>query len=82
MPGIMASPTPMPADTITITGISLMVLGVTALMQAAVVVSGSVALLGDALHNAADALTALPLGVTFVAGRRPLSPPNCPVLFR
>jgi cation diffusion facilitator family transporter len=52
--------------------ISLGVLGVTALVQAAVVaVSGSVALLGDTLHNAADALTALPLGVAFVAGRRP-----------
>jgi cation diffusion facilitator family transporter len=52
--------------------ISLAVLGVTALIQAAVVaVSGSVALLGDALHNAADALTAVPLGVAFVVGRRP-----------
>ncbi len=29
------------------------------------------ALLGDTLHNAADALTALPLGVAFVLGRRP-----------
>jgi cation diffusion facilitator family transporter len=52
--------------------ISLAVLGVTAMVQAVVVaVSGSVALLGDALHNAADALTAVPLGVAFVAGRRP-----------
>jgi cation diffusion facilitator family transporter len=52
--------------------ISLVILGVTALIQAAVVaLSGSVALLGDTLHNAADALTALPLGVAFVAGRRP-----------
>src|SRR5207248_2024196 len=33
--------------------------------------SGSVALLGDTLHNAADALTALPLAVAFVMGRRP-----------
>jgi Co/Zn/Cd efflux system component len=41
--------------------ISLAVLGVTALIQAAVtVLSGSVALLGDTLHNAADALTAVP----------------------
>lgn len=31
----------------------------------------SSALLGDTLHNAADALTAVPLGVAFVAGRRP-----------
>ena len=29
------------------------------------------ALLRDSLHNAADALTALPLGVAFVLGRRP-----------
>src|SRR5262249_35926578 len=52
--------------------ISLAVLGGTALLQAAVVaISGSVALLGDTLHNAADALTALPLGIAFVVGRRP-----------
>jgi cation diffusion facilitator family transporter len=52
--------------------ISLGVLGATALVQAVVVaVSGSVALLGDTLHNAADALTAVPLGVAFVLGRRP-----------
>jgi Co/Zn/Cd efflux system component len=52
--------------------VSLLVLGVTALIEAAVVaLSGSVALLGDALHNAADALTAVPLGVAFLAGRRP-----------
>jgi cation diffusion facilitator family transporter len=51
--------------------ISLAALGVTAAIQAVVVVlSGSVALLGDTLHNAADALTALPLGVAFVVGRR------------
>jgi len=51
--------------------ISLTVLGLTAALQGLVVVfSGSVALLGDTLHNAADALTALPLGVAFVLGRR------------
>lgn len=51
--------------------ISLAVLGATAAAQAVVVVlSGSVALLGDTAHNAADALTALPLGVAFVIGRR------------
>jgi cation diffusion facilitator family transporter len=51
--------------------ISLAVLGVTALGQALIVVwSGSVALLGDTLHNGADALTALPLGVAFTLGRR------------
>jgi cation diffusion facilitator family transporter len=52
--------------------ISLAVLGVTALTQASVTaLSGSVALLGDTLHNAADALTAVPLGVAFILGRRP-----------
>jgi cation diffusion facilitator family transporter len=52
--------------------ISLGVLGLTAVIQAAVfALSGSVALLGDTLHNAADALTVLPLGVAFTVGRRP-----------
>jgi Co/Zn/Cd efflux system component len=52
--------------------ISLAVLGVTALIRAAVTAaSGSVALLGDTLHNAADALTEVPLGVAFTLGRRP-----------
>ncbi|MFJ8467912.1 cation diffusion facilitator family transporter [Streptomyces swartbergensis] len=51
--------------------VSLAVLGVTALAQAVVVAaSGSVALLGDTVHNAADALTAVPLGIAFVLGRR------------
>jgi cation diffusion facilitator family transporter len=54
--------------------ISLAVLGVTALVQAGITVaSGSVALLGDTLHNAADALTAVPLGIAFLAARRPAS---------
>jgi cation diffusion facilitator family transporter len=52
--------------------ISLAGLGLTTLIQVAVVaVSGSVALLGDALHNAADALTAVPLGIAFLLARRP-----------
>jgi cation diffusion facilitator family transporter len=52
--------------------ISLGVLGATAVIQAAVAaLSGSVALLGDTLHNAADTLTAVPLGIAFVVGRRP-----------
>jgi cation diffusion facilitator family transporter len=52
--------------------ISLAILAGTALLQAVVVaLSGSVALLGDTLHNAADALTAVPLGIAFVVGRRP-----------
>jgi cation diffusion facilitator family transporter len=52
--------------------ISFGVLAATTLIQAVVVaLSGSVALLGDTLHNAADALTAVPLGVAFLLGRRP-----------
>jgi cation diffusion facilitator family transporter len=52
--------------------ISLGVLGATAVIQALVVaLSGSVALLGDTLHNAADALTAVPLGIAFIIGRHP-----------
>ncbi|MBT8226781.1 MAG: cation transporter [Dactylosporangium sp.] len=51
--------------------ISFVVLGATAFVQAGVVLlSGSVALLGDTLHNVADALTAVPLGIAFVVGRR------------
>ncbi|WP_322619792.1 cation diffusion facilitator family transporter [Streptomyces acidicola] len=51
--------------------VSLTVLGMTAAIQAVVVVlSGSVALLGDTVHNTADALTAVPLGIAFVLGRR------------
>jgi len=52
--------------------LSLAGLAVTAVLQAVVAVwSGSVALLGDTLHNVADALTAVPLGVAFLLGRRP-----------
>jgi len=51
--------------------ISLAVLAATTFVQAIVVAfSGSVALFGDMLHNAADALTAVPLGVAFLLGRR------------
>lgn len=43
----------------------------TALVQLCVVVpTGSVALLGDTIHNFADALTALPVGVALLLGRR------------
>lgn len=35
-----------------------------------VLVTDSVALLGDTVHNFADALTALPVGIAFVLGRR------------
>jgi cation diffusion facilitator family transporter len=51
--------------------ISLVALAVTAGLQLGVVaVSGSVALLADTVHNFSDALTALPLWVAFVIGRR------------
>ncbi|MBO0840643.1 MAG: cation transporter [Sciscionella sp.] len=33
-------------------------------------ITGSVAVLGDTVHNAADALTALPIGIAFALGRR------------
>jgi divalent metal cation (Fe/Co/Zn/Cd) transporter len=46
--------------------VSLVVLGATGLLQAAVfVLSGSVALLADLIHNFGDALTAIPLGIAF-----------------
>ena len=52
--------------------ISLAGLGATALVQLAILlVSGSVSLLADTIHNAADALTAVPLAVAFWLGRRP-----------
>jgi len=51
--------------------ISLVALLMTALAQAAVVVlTGSVALLADTIHNFSDALTAVPLWIAFVIGRR------------
>ncbi len=54
--------------------ISLVALLVTAVLQALVVVAtGSVALLADTIHNFSDALTAVPLWIAFVLGRRPAS---------
>jgi cation diffusion facilitator family transporter len=51
--------------------VSLAGLAVTAAIQAVVVIlSGSVALLGDSLHNVADALTAVPLLVAFTLAKR------------
>ena len=51
--------------------ISLAGLGVTALLQLLVVaVSGSVALLADTIHNFSDVLTAVPLWIAFIVGRR------------
>lgn len=51
--------------------ISLFVLlGTTVLQFAIFLVSGSVALLADTIHNFSDALTAVPLWVAFILGRR------------
>jgi cation diffusion facilitator family transporter len=48
-------------------GLSLAILGLAAVAQALILVStGSVALLADLIHNAGDALTALPLGLAFL----------------
>lgn len=53
------------------TKVSLVALGITALLQAIIVVfSGSVALLSDTIHNVGDALTAIPLWIAFAMGRR------------
>lgn len=50
---------------------SFLALLATAGLQVVVVaLSGSVALLGDTVHNAADALSAVPLAIAFVLGRR------------
>jgi cation diffusion facilitator family transporter len=59
------------AEGIRATKISLIGLGVTAAIQAVIVVfSGSVALASDTIHNLADALTAIPLWIAFSLGRR------------
>lgn len=48
--------------------ISLAILAITAALQAVVfVLSGSVALLADLIHNGGDALTAIPLAIAFLA---------------
>jgi cation diffusion facilitator family transporter len=48
-------------------GLSLAVLGLTAAAQTAIfVLSGSVALLADLIHNFGDAATAIPLGIAFL----------------
>lgn len=52
--------------------ISFLVLGLTALIQIVIVVmSGSVALAADTIHNFADALTAVPLWIAFALGAKP-----------
>jgi cation diffusion facilitator family transporter len=51
--------------------LSFLFLMLTALAQAVVVaLTGSVALLSDTLHNVADALTAIPIAIAFLIGRR------------
>ena len=52
---------------------SLVVLGVTALFQVAIVIyTGSVALLADTIHNFGDAATAIPLWIAFtLASKKP-----------
>jgi cation diffusion facilitator family transporter len=51
--------------------ISLFILlGTTVLQFLVVLISGSVALLADTIHNFSDALTAVPLWIAFVLGRR------------
>jgi cation diffusion facilitator family transporter len=48
-------------------GISLAVLGLTALIQLAIyIATGSVALLADLIHNFGDAATAIPLAIAFL----------------
>jgi cation diffusion facilitator family transporter len=62
------------ADGIRAVKISLVVLLSTSIAQAVVVVmTGSVALLADTIHNFSDALTAVPLWIAFVLGRRAAS---------
>jgi cation diffusion facilitator family transporter len=57
------------------TWVSLGGLAATAVLQLTIVViSGSVALLADTIHNFTDALTAIPLLIAFRLARRPASP--------
>lgn len=54
-------------DGLRVVGVSLGLLAVTAIAQGAIyVATDSVALLADLIHNAGDALTAVPLGVAFL----------------
>lgn len=55
--------------------ISLLALGATTVAQIAIVlVSGSVALLADTIHNFSDAMTAIPLWIAFALGTRAATP--------
>lgn len=59
------------AEGIRATKVSLVGLGITAVLQAVLVaLTGSVALLSDTLHNLTDAMTAVPLWIAFSVGRR------------
>jgi divalent metal cation (Fe/Co/Zn/Cd) transporter len=50
-----------------VVGVSLALLAVTAIAQGAIyIATDSVALLADLIHNAGDALTAVPLGAAFL----------------
>ncbi|RUV74723.1 MAG: cation transporter [Mesorhizobium sp.] len=54
---------------------SFVILAITAAMQMVVVIlSGSVALLADTIHNIGDATTAIPLWIAFMLARRKPSP--------
>jgi divalent metal cation (Fe/Co/Zn/Cd) transporter len=54
-------------DGVRVVLISLAILGATAVAQAAIyVATDSIALLADLIHNAGDALTAVPLGAAFL----------------
>lgn len=51
---------------------ALVILGMTTLFQVVIyLASGSVALLGDTVHNLGDALNSIPLWIAFVLARRP-----------
>jgi cation diffusion facilitator family transporter len=54
--------------------VSLAILSLTALFQLVIVLlSGSVALFADTVHNVTDALTAIPLWIAFALARKPAS---------
>ena len=58
-------------DGVRTVALSLAILAATAVLQAIVfMLSGSVALLADLIHNGGDALTAIPLAIAFLAGSR------------
>ncbi len=66
--------TALESSAIGIRAVKISLIGLTATATAQVViavVSGSVALAADTIHNFSDALTALPLWIAFALGRRP-----------